>query len=107
MAKKKKESILKEDIIKEALSEVYDPEIHVDIVSLGLVYEIKITEENDVNILMTLTFPGCPYGPTIIEEVEEKLKEIEEIRNVTVTVTFEPPWSPDKIDPDVRAALNL
>ena len=105
--KKKQENNLREDIIKEALSEVYDPEIHVDIISLGLIYEIKITEENNIIITMTLTFPGCPYGPTIIEEVEEKLKEIEGARNVTINLTFEPPWSPDKIDPDVRAALNL
>lgn len=107
MKKKQEKSALREDIIREALSEVYDPEIQVDIVSLGLVYEIKITDENDVNILMTLTFPGCPYGPAIIEEVEERLKEMNEVRNVKVTITFDPPWSPDKIDADVRAALNL
>ena len=98
---------LKEDAIKEVLSDVYDPEIHVDIVSLGLVYDIKISEENDVKVLVTFTFPGCPYGQNIVEDIEDKLKEIEGVRNISVEVTFDPPWSPEKIDPDVRAALNL
>jgi len=103
----KKEDALREDLVREALSEIYDPELQIDIWSLGLVYDIKITEENDINIIMTLTFPGCPYGPSIVEETEEKLKELPGARNVNVNITFEPPWSPEKIDPDVRAALNL
>lgn len=102
----KSEKLTKETIT-EVLTDVYDPEIHVDIVSLGLVYEINVTEENDVKILMTLTFPGCPYGPAIIEEVEDKLKELKGVRNVSIELTFEPAWTPDLIDPDIRAALNL
>jgi len=98
---------LSEEKIRELLSDVYDPELHVDVVSLGLIYNIDITENSDVRILLTLTFPGCPFGPAIVEEIEEKLKELEGIRNVIVDITFEPPWTPDKIDPDVRAALNL
>ena len=97
---------LSEEKIRELLSDVYDPELHVDVVSLGLIYNIDITENSDVRILLTLTFPGCPFGPAIVEEIEEKLKELEGIRNVIVDITFEPPWTPDKIDPDVRAALN-
>jgi len=98
---------LTKEKIRELLSDVYDPELHVDVVSLGLIYNIDITENSDVRILLTLTFPGCPFGPAIVEEIEEKLKELEGIRNVIVDITFEPPWTPDKIDPDVRAALNL
>jgi len=96
-----------EEKIKELLTDVYDPEIHVDIVSLGLVYEIKISDNNDVTVIMTLTFPGCPYGPAIVEEVEEKIKSLKSVRNVSVEITFEPAWTPDMIDPDIRAALNL
>ena len=98
---------LTKEKIRELLSDVYDPELHVDVVSLGLIYNIDITENSDVRILLTLTFPGCPFGPAIVEEIEEKLKELEGISNVIVDITFEPPWTPDKIDPDVRAALNL
>jgi len=98
---------LSEEKIRELLSDVYDPELHVDIVSLGLVYNIEITEDSDVKLLITLTFPGCPFGPAIVEEIEEKLKDLEGIRNVVIDITFEPPWTPDRMDPDVRAALNL
>lgn len=98
---------MNEEKIRELLSEVYDPELHVDIVSMGLIYKITISDDKDVTILMTLTFPGCPYGPSIVEDVEEKIKEIKEVRNVNVEITFDPPWSPEKIDKDVRAALNI
>ncbi len=96
-----------EQNVRDLLSDVYDPEMHVDIVSLGLIYNIDITDDSDVKILMTLTFPGCPFGPAIIEEMEEKLKTLEGIRNVIIDITFEPPWSPDKMDPDIKSALNL
>lgn len=99
--------MLKKEQIQSMLEDVYDPEIGVDIVTLGLIYEIKISEDNDVHVKMTFTFPGCPYGPALIEEVEEKLKEIKEVRNIKVEVTFEPAWSPDRIDPDIRSALGL
>ena len=99
-------SVSKEKIM-ELLSDIYDPEMHIDIVSLGLIYNIDITEDFDVKILMTLTFPGCPFGPAIVEEIEDKLKGIEGLRNVVIDITFEPPWSPEKMDPDIRAALNL
>jgi len=104
---KPKDSFIREDIVKEALSEIYDPELQIDIWSLGLIYDINITDDNDINITMTLTFPGCPYGPSIVEEAKEKLKEIPGARNINIEITFEPPWSPEKIDPDVRAALNI
>ncbi|MFA6072881.1 MAG: metal-sulfur cluster assembly factor [Candidatus Woesearchaeota archaeon] len=99
--------VLSEKEIKDALSEVYDPEIAIDIVSLGLIYNIDINSENDVKLTMTLTFPGCPYGPAMLEEIEDKLKEIPTIRNVVIDLTFEPPWTPESMDPDIRAALNF
>ena len=101
MDKKEKEVILKK------LEEVVDPELYVDIVSLGLVYELSKNENNDLTILMTLTFPGCPYGDTLKEQVREAAEELEKYNSVEVELTFNPPWSPDKIDPDVRAALNI
>lgn len=97
--------IKKEEVLK-TLEEVYDPELHVDIVTLGLIYDIKIKQE-DVEILMTFTFPGCPYGPNIVSEVEEILKENLKAKKVDVALTFNPPWTPDKMDKDVKAALGL
>ena len=98
---------LSEKIIRDALSEVYDPELHLDIQSMGLVYKIKISDENDVTIIMTLTTPACPYGPMLVADVEEAVKKLKGVRNVNVEITFDPPWSLDNIDPDIRATLNL
>lgn len=98
---------LTEKEIRDALSDVYDPEIGVDVVSLGLIYSVKVSAENDVNIKMTLTFPGCPYGPSMIEDIEDRIRMIPSVRNVIVDLTFEPPWTPDSMDPDVKAALNF
>jgi metal-sulfur cluster biosynthetic enzyme len=99
--------VLKEKVIRDALMDVYDPEIGVDIVSMGLIYTIEITPENDVKVTMTLTFPGCPYGPSMIEEIEDRIREIPEVRNVAINLTFEPPWTPDSMDSDIKAALNF
>lgn len=97
----------KKDLVMEILSEIDDPELMIDLVSLGLIYDVKIKEEIDVEITMTLTFPGCPFGPSMVEEIKERILETNEFRNVEVIMTFDPPWSADKIDPDIRAALNL
>ncbi len=80
--------------VQEILTTVIDPEIMMDIWSMGLVYDIKITgkKKNDVHILMTLTTPMCPYGPMLIEEVKQKVGTIAE--NVEVELTFDPPWKP-------------
>lgn len=97
----------KKELVMEILSDIDDPELLIDLVSLGLIYEVKIKEEQDAHILMTLTFPGCPFGPNMIEEIKERLYETNQFRNVEVELTFEPAWTPDRIDPDIRAALNL
>src|SRR5688572_26166112 len=70
----------------------YDPEIPVDIWELGLIYEITITDENDLTVKMTLTSPSCPVAETLPAEVEQKLKDVEGIRSAKVELTFEPPW---------------
>lgn len=98
---------LSEKEIREALMDVYDPEIGIDIVSMGLIYKVEVNPEHDVKVTMTLTFPGCPYGPSLIENVEDRIREIPSVRNVSVNLTFEPPWSPDSMGEDVKAALNF
>ena len=70
----------------------YDPEIPVDIWELGLIYGIKINQENDLEVSMTLTSPSCPVAETLPPEVEEKLRSVEGIRTAKVSITFEPPW---------------
>lgn len=98
---------LTEKEVKDALSEIYDPELGIDIISMGLIYKVEITKDSDVKITMTLTFPGCPYGPSMIEDIEDRIRMIPSVRNVIIDLTFEPPWSPDSMDPDIKAALNL
>ncbi len=99
--------VLTEKDIRDALMDVYDPEIGIDIVSMGLIYGVKVTPENDIELLMTLTFPGCPYGPSMLEDIEDRIRMIPEVRNVAIDLTFDPPWTPELIDADVRAALNF
>lgn len=98
---------LSEDTIREALTDVYDPELYVDIITLGLVYDIEIDDDGDVDIEMTFTFPGCPYGPELVEDVKTAVTDVDPVRNVAVDVTFEPRWTPDQIDDDVRAAIGM
>ncbi len=95
---------MKEKII-EVLKKIYDPEIPVNIYDLGLVYDIKVEGKN-VHILMTLTAPGCPIYQFIKNEVEKKVKEIEEVENCEVEFTFNPPWSPEKITEEGKETLR-
>lgn len=81
------------DRVVEALKQSFDPELNLDVYTLGLIYKIDI-KKDDVNILMTLTTPLCPYGPMLIEDVKAKVKSIAKAKNVDVEITFEPPWKP-------------
>jgi FeS assembly SUF system protein len=83
---------LKQRVI-EAIKQVYDPEIPVDVYELGLIYDIKIFPINNVYVIMTLTSPSCPSAESIPSEVEQKIREIEGIAEVTVELTFEPPYA--------------
>ena len=98
--------ILTEDQVKLALRRVKDPELNLNILDLGLVYEIRV-DRNDVAIDMTLTSPGCPSGPEIMSDAERHLKAIPGVGNVSVNLVWSPFWSPDKIEPRVRAYLGF
>ncbi len=95
---------LKEDIINE-LKTVYDPEIGVNIVDLGLIYEIEEKLENEVHIKMTLTSPACPLGPQITEEIKQKLVNMG--ITASIEITFNPPWGPDKMSEDAKFELGI
>lgn len=95
------------DRIEEVLRTVFDPEIPVNIFELGLVYEIRIGDNNRVAITMTLTAPGCPVAGDIIREVDEKVREIEGVSDVDVTLTFDPPWNKDMMSEEAKLELGF
>jgi metal-sulfur cluster biosynthetic enzyme len=90
----------------EQLRECYDPEIPVNIVDLGLVYNARI-EGNAVDILMTLTAIGCPVAPEVMADVEDHVRQVPGVERVTVTLTFDPPWTPEKMTEDARWELGI
>jgi len=94
-----------EDIVK-ALKECYDPEIPVNVWDLGLIYDVNVDGEK-VHVKMTLTAPGCPMHAFISREVKEKLQSISGVKEATVEVVWDPPWSPDKMNPQARAQLGI
>jgi len=97
---------LKEKVVM-AIKEVYDPEIPVDVYELGLIYEINIFPINNVHILMTLTSPACPSAEAIPDEIKTKVKEIEELNDVEVEVTFDPPYATDMMSEAARLELGF
>lgn len=88
--------------IMEALTQVYDPEIPVDIVNLGLIYELKISDEGDVYIKLGLTAPGCPVVDDLIYTVEQVIKETVPAKSVEVDIDLETPWTPLRMTPEGR-----
>lgn len=94
------------DYLKKALRAVKDPELNLNIVDLGLVYEVDVNPDGDVKVRMTLTSPGCPAGPEIVNDVSQTLQDLEGVKSVDVEIVWEPYWTPEKIDPRVRAFLG-
>ena len=92
--------------IYEALKTVYDPEIPVNIVDLGLVYDVQVND-SDVYVQMTLTFPGCGMGPYIGQQAEWAVQELEGVEEVQIEMVFDPPWSPELISEEARAQLGI
>ena len=92
--------------IIEALKNVYDPEIQLDVWSLGLIYNIEI-EGTKVKVLMTFTTPMCPYGPAVLDDVRRHVSAIDGVGEVDVEITFTPVWGPDKMSEEARIALGI
>lgn len=97
---------LKEKIMEE-LELVVDPELGVDIVNLGLVYDLAINEEGKVTVTMTLTSMGCPLAGTIIEQVKNAIIDIPEINDTEVNIVWNPPWTKDKMSRYAKIALGV
>ena len=98
---------LTKDSVLEALRDVYDPEIPVNVVDLGLVYDCDVDDEGDVSVKMTLTFPGCGMGPYIAQQAEWRIAELDGVEDVEVEMVYEPPWNPDMISEEGKAQLGL
>ena len=93
--------------VYEALRTVYDPEIPVNVVDLGLIYDVQVSDANDVFVQMTLTFPGCGMGPHIAQQAEWAVQDVEGVEEVNIELTFDPPWSPDLISEEARNMLGI
>ena len=95
------------DKVVDMLKTIYDPEIPVDIFELGLIYDVLVSENNDIKILMTLTSPNCPVAETLPVEIEEKVKTIEEVSNAEVEITFDPMWTQDMMSEEAKLELGF
>ena len=95
------------DKIVKVLKTIFDPEIPVDIYELGLIYDVFVNESKDVKVTMTLTTPNCPVADSLPVEVKERVKSINEVNEVEVELTFDPPWSQDLISEEAKLELGL
>ncbi len=96
-----------EEKVVEMLKTVFDPEIPVDIYSLGLVYRIDLTDDGDLTVDMTMTAPSCPMADFILEDVRQKLESIEGIKSVTINLVFEPEWNKDMMSEEAKLELGM
>lgn len=95
------------DSVRKALRAVKDPELNLNIIDIGLVYDVEVGDAGDVQVRMTLTSPGCPAGAEIIDDVKRVVSDLEGVRGVEVELVWEPYWTPDRMDPRVRAFLGF
>ncbi len=93
--------------VLEALKEVFDPEIPVNIVDLGLVYVCDVDDKGVVNVQMTLTAPGCGMGDYIANNAREKILDLDGVTDAKVQIVFDPPWTPDKISAEIQEELGI
>ncbi|MEQ8788076.1 MAG: metal-sulfur cluster assembly factor [Pirellulaceae bacterium] len=103
---------LSEDLVREELKKVIDPELFVNIVDLGLIYVVTIVsrddeEKQDVKIEMTMTSPMCPAGPQLIANSKAVVAALEEVNDVEVKIVMDPPWTPDRMTDDARDQLGI
>ncbi|MCH8011811.1 MAG: DUF59 domain-containing protein [Candidatus Marinimicrobia bacterium] len=103
---------IRKDKVIDILKQCYDPELPIDLWNLGLIYDIQIQDsfndkQSDVNILMSLTTPGCGMGPNMVEDIKAKLENLDEVYQAFVDLTFEPPWNPDMMTDEAKIKLGF
>jgi metal-sulfur cluster biosynthetic enzyme len=94
------------DVARKALRAVKDPELGLNIIDIGLIYDVAVTDDGVAHVKMTLTSPGCPAGAEIMDDVKHTLNDLDGITGVDLELVWEPYWTPDKMDPRVRAFLG-
>ena len=103
--------MLVQDDVLSALKQCYDPEIPVNIVDLGLIYDVRLDaaphNQQDVTVDMTLTAQGCPAHVMISDQVKSRIEQLPGVRNATVNVVWNPPWTPERLSPDARRQLGI
>ena len=92
--------------IMDVLKAVVDPEVHINIVDMGLVYEVE-QQDKLIHVQMTLTSPGCPYGPYLLHQVKDTLKQMKGIEDATIEVVWEPIWGPEKMSEEAKLELGF
>lgn len=95
------------DSMLSALENVIDPELGIDIVNLGLVYDVELDDEGLATVTMTLTSMGCPMGPVIVDQVNTAMSELPEVKSTNVNIVWNPPWSKDKMSRYAKMALGV
>jgi len=93
--------------VVEVIKTIYDPEIPVDIYELGLIYDVRVSDEGDIEIDMTLTSPSCPVAESMPEEVREKVSSLDETKKVEVIMVFEPTWNKDMMSEEAKLELGF
>jgi metal-sulfur cluster biosynthetic enzyme len=96
-----------QDQVLDALRNVYDPELGLNVVDLGLVYEIDISEDGQVSVTYSLTTMGCPIGPLIEDQMKQWLMQVPGVKDFTAELVFRPPWSPELMSDEAKAALGI
>ena len=99
-------SIVNEDQVRDSLKQCMDPEVPLSIIDMGLIYGIDVTENNDVNIKMTMTTKGCPLHETMVDDVKRYAKKVSGVNNVDVEIVWDPPWTMDKMSDEAKAKMK-
>jgi metal-sulfur cluster biosynthetic enzyme len=95
------------ETVRKALRQVKDPELGLNIIDIGLIYDVAVNDEGDVHVKMTLTSPGCPSGAEIMQDAKLVIEELEGVRSANLELVWEPYWTPDKMDPRVKAFMGF
>jgi FeS assembly SUF system protein len=99
--------MITKDMVIKKLKKVLDPELGINLVDLGLIYDVKIKKDDSVKIIMTLTTPGCPLAYVFDEMIGSAIRSIKGVKNVTIDLTFDPPWTSDKMSEDAKLQLGF
>ncbi|MGH7547312.1 MAG: metal-sulfur cluster assembly factor [Gemmatimonadales bacterium] len=98
--------MLNDEVVRNALRQVKDPELDMNIIDLGLVYDVAV-DDGAVRVEMTLTSPGCPAGPMITNDAYRVIRALDGVKDVDIEIVWEPYWTPERMDPKVRAVMGL